>query len=393
MWSNAPSIICVPMTSCSMRRTIRTGNSAATMHCLPEFGQRCDRRFWSTIRSRLIRVSNRMPDRNAGAQIRKTGTIMKPPRRRFLRLAAGAAALPAVSHIVRAQSYPNKPIRLILPYTAGSPNDVLARLVTPVLSSQLGQMVVIDNRPGGGTSIGTRAVMTAEPDGYTLLWSNSPSHFIAPSVSKTYTYDPIKDFTPIAAVGSNANVLVIVPSLPVNTLAEFVAYAKANPGKINFGYGQGTTPHLVGGLFQQETAIQLSFIPYKGGAPAVADMLGGHIHMNIGTSATLRPLVRDGKLRALAVTGTRRMPELPEVPTMIESGYPNVTSAIYYGILGPAGLPAEIVRQVNDGANASLKSPELIAKMAPGRQGDRLPDGVRALSRNELRLNRHCEEP
>jgi len=305
-----------------------------------------------------------MPDRNAGAQMRQTETIMEPPRRRFLRLAAGAAALPAVSHIVRAQSYPNKPIRLILPYTPGSPNDVLARLVTPVLSSHLGQPMVIDNRPGGGTSIGTRAVMTSDPDGYTLLWTNSPSHFIAPSVSKTYNYDPLKDFTAIAAVGSNANVLVIVPSLPVNTLAEFIAHAKANPGKINFGHGQGTTPHLVGGLFQQETGIELSFIPYKGGAQAVADMLGGHIQMNIGTSSTLLPPVRAGKLWALAVTGTARMPELPEVPTMIESGYPNVTSAVCYGILGPAGLPAEIVRQLNEGANISLKSPELIAKMA-----------------------------
>jgi len=290
--------------------------------------------------------------------------IMKLPRRRFLHLTAAAAALPALSRFAQAQSYPIKPIKLVLPFTPGSPNDVLARLVTPALSSHLGQPVVIENRPGGGTSIATRAVMTADPDGYTLLWSNSPSHFIAPSVSTSFTYDPIKDFTPIAAVGWNANVLVIVPSLPINTLGEFVTYAKANSGKINFGYGQGTTPHLVGGLFQQETGIQLSFIPYKGGAQAVADMLGGHIHMNIGTSATLRPLARDGKLRALAVTGKTRMPELPEVPTMVEGGYPNVTSAIYYGLLGPAGLPAEIVKRINDGANASLKSPELIARMA-----------------------------
>jgi tripartite-type tricarboxylate transporter receptor subunit TctC len=284
-------------------------------------------------------------------------------RRWFLSLAAGGAVT-AVPRIASAQSYPSKPIRLILPYTAGSPNDVIARLVTPVLSSQLGQTVVIDNRPGGGTTIGTRAVMTAEPDGYTLLWSNSPSHFIAPSVSKTPAYDPIKDFTPVVTVASNANVLVIVPSLPTKTLEEFVAYAKANPSKLNFGYGQGTTPHLVGGLFKQETGIELSFVPYKGGAQAVTDMLGGHIHMNIGTSSTLRPLVRDGRLRALAVTGAVRMPELPEVPTMIESGYANVTSAIYYGIFGPAGLPADIVKRINDGANASLKSPALVAKMA-----------------------------
>jgi tripartite-type tricarboxylate transporter receptor subunit TctC len=288
---------------------------------------------------------------------------MRLSRRWFLSF-AGGGAVAAIPRIASAQSYPSKPIRLILPYTAGSPNDVIARLVTPALSSELGQTVVIDNRPGGGTTIGTRAVMTAEPDGYTLLWSNSPSHFIAPSVSKTPTYDPIKDFTPVVAVGSNANVLVIVPSLPTETLAEFVAYAKANPGKLNFGYGQGTTPHLIGGLFKQETGIELSFVPYKGGAQAVTDMLGGHIHMNIGTSSTLRPLVRDGRLRALAVTGTARMPELPEVPTMNESGYPNVTSAIYYGILGPAGLPAPIVKRINDAANNSLKSSELVAKMA-----------------------------
>jgi hypothetical protein len=155
-----------------------------------------------------------------------------------------------------------------------------------------------------------------------------------------------------------------VPSLPAKTLQEFVAYAKANPGKINFGYGQGTTPHLVGGLFKQETGTDISFIPYKGGAQAVADMLGGHIQMNIGTSSTLRPLVRDGRLRALAVTGTTRMAELPEVPTMAESGYPHVTSAIYYGIFGPAGLPSDIVRRINESVAASLTSPELTTKMA-----------------------------
>ena len=130
--------------------------------------------------------------------------------------------------------------------------------------------------------------MTAEPDGYTLLWSNSPVHFIAPFVSKTFTYDPLKDFTPIASVGTNSNVLVIVPSIPAKTLQEFIAYAKANPGKLNFGYGQGTTPHLVGALFKLETGIEFAFVPYKGGAQAVTDMLGGHIHMNFGTSSTLR---------------------------------------------------------------------------------------------------------
>jgi tripartite-type tricarboxylate transporter receptor subunit TctC len=293
-------------------------------------------------------------------------TASTPTRRRFLHLAAGAVAFPAVSRITRAhaQVYPNKLIKMILPYTAGSPNDVLARLVTPGLSSQLGQTVVIDNRPGGGTSIGTRVVMTAEPDGYTLLWAASPSHFIIPYVSKTFTYDPLKDFLPIASVGTNSNVLVIVPSVPAKTLPELIAYAKANPGKLSFAFGQGTFPHLLGELFKLETGIEFSSIPYRGGAQAVTDMLGGHIHMNFGSTSTLLPLIRDGRVRALAVSSAVRTTDLPEVPTMIESGFPNVTGAAYFGILGPAGLPADVVNRINNSANESLKSSELIANMA-----------------------------
>jgi tripartite-type tricarboxylate transporter receptor subunit TctC len=289
---------------------------------------------------------------------------MKLARRQFLHLAAGAVAFPAASRAARAQTYPNKLIKLILPYTAGSPNDVLARLVTPALSSQLGQTVVIENRPGGGTSIGTRAVMTAEPDGYTLLWSNSPVHFIAPFVSKNFTYDPLKDFVPIAAVGSNAQVLVIVPSIPAKTLQEFVAYAKANPGTLSFGFGQGTNPHLLGGLLKQETGIEFGFVPYRGGAQVIPDMLGGRIHMNFGTTSTLLSLIRDGRLRAIAITGMARSADLPEVPTMIESGFPKLTSLVTYGIIGPAGLPANVVNRINNNANVSLKSPELIANLA-----------------------------
>jgi tripartite-type tricarboxylate transporter receptor subunit TctC len=280
-------------------------------------------------------------------------------------LTATAASAVGLSGVGRspAQTYPNKVIRLILPYTAGSPNDVLARLVTPALSAHLGQTVVIDNRPGGGTSIAARAVMGAEPDGYTLLFSNSPVHFIAPFVSKTFTYDPLKDFVPIASVGTTSNVLVVVPSIPARTLPEFIAYGKANPGKLNFGFGQGTLPHLIGALFKLETGIEFASIPYKGGAQAVTDMLGGQIHMNFGTPSTLLPLIRDGRLRALAVTSTERSTDLPEVPTMIESGFPNVTTTSYYGILGPAGLPAEIVNRINNSASESLKSPELTARL------------------------------
>jgi tripartite-type tricarboxylate transporter receptor subunit TctC len=292
------------------------------------------------------------------------GNTMKPTRRQFLHLAAGAAALPTVSRNAAAQTYPSRLVKMILPYTAGSPNDVLARIVAPALSSRLGQPIIIDNRPGGSTLIGTRDVMTAKADGYTLLWSNSPVHFIAPFVSKGFKYDPLKDFVPIASIGSTSQVLVIVPSIPAKTLPEFIAYAKANPGKVDFGFGRGTNPHLIGALFQQETGTEFAFIPYKGGAQVIPDMLGGRIHMNFGTASTLLQLIRNGSLRALAVTSAARSRNLPEVPTMIESGYPKMTSAIYYGILGPAGLPDNVVSRINDIANEIVKSPELIATMA-----------------------------
>jgi tripartite-type tricarboxylate transporter receptor subunit TctC len=262
-----------------------------------------------------------------------------------------------------AEPYPNKLIKLILPYTPGSPNDVLARLVAPHLSLRLGQTVVIDNRPGGGTAIGAKAVMTAEPDGYTLLFSNTPSHLIAPLVNKSFTYDPLKDFVPISTIGSSSNVLVIAPSVPAQSLRDFISYAKANPGKLNFGFGQGTQPQLVGEMFKLAAGIDIASIPYRGGAQAITDLLAGRIHMNVGTVATLLPLIREGKVRALAITSTARSTDLPEVPTMAESGLPNVTSVTYYGILGPVGLPADVVDRLNGDVNETLKSPELRASM------------------------------
>jgi tripartite-type tricarboxylate transporter receptor subunit TctC len=279
-------------------------------------------------------------------------------------LAAGAAAILLAVGPASAQPYPSRTIKLILPYTPGSPNDVMARLVAPHLSSRLGQSVVVDNRPGGGTSIGAKAVVSADPDGYTLLYSNSPTHLIAPHVNKAFTYDPLSDFVPVAMVGSSANLIVIAPSIPATSVPEFVAYAKANPGKLNFGFGQGTQPQLVGEMVKLATGTNITSIPYKGGAQAITDLLGGQIHMNIGTASTLRPLIRDGRLRALAVTSTTRHPDLPEVPTMSESGYPSVTSVSYYGIFGRTGLPAEIIERLNSEINESLKTPELKASMA-----------------------------
>lgn len=282
--------------------------------------------------------------------------------RRRLLTSTIAASFGAAS-FARAQNYPGKPIKVILPYTAGSPNDRIARVIGPILASRLGQSVVIDNRPGGGTVIGLRAVMTSETNGYTLLFSNTPTHVIAQHASKGVSYDPINDFVPIVTVGSTSLVLVVPVSLPVNSLQEFIAHAKANPNKLNSGFGQGTLPHLVGEAFKLVTGTDIASIPYRGGAQAIADMLGGRIHMNFGAGATLVSLIREGKIKALAVTSPRRSAELPDVPTMIESGLPALTTVTYYGFLGPAGTPAHVVTRINQEINDSLSSPELRANM------------------------------
>jgi tripartite-type tricarboxylate transporter receptor subunit TctC len=276
-------------------------------------------------------------------------------------MAAGLGGL-RVGGPAYAQAFPNKPLKAIVPYTAGSPNDIIARIIGPILSSRIGQPVVVDNRPGGGTTIGLKTVMTADHDGYTLLFTNTPTHVIAHLVAKGFTYDPVKDFAPIVAVGATTLVLVVPPTMP-NTLAEFIAHAKANPGKLNFGFGQGTLPHLVGEAFKMATGADIASIPYRGGAQAVTDMLGGRIHMNLGAGATLVPLVREGKIKALAVTSAKRIDELPDVPTMAESGLPTLTTVTYYGFFGPAGTPADVVAKLNGEVNEALKSAELRASM------------------------------
>jgi tripartite-type tricarboxylate transporter receptor subunit TctC len=278
----------------------------------------------------------------------------------ILAMVGGLGAAMSVGH---GQSYPNRPIRLILPYTAGSPNDVIARVIAPNLSSRLGQTLVIDNRAGGGTTIGLKAVMSAEPDGYTLLLSNTPTHVIAQTVARGFTYDPINDFVPIATFASSTLALVVPPSLAASSLPELIAEAKAKPGTLNFGFGQGTLPHLVGEALLVAAGADMSRIPYRGGAQAVTDMLGGRIHMLLGATVTLAPLVREGKVKALAVSSPQRHRDLPDVPTMTESGFPNLTTVTYYGILGPAGLSADLVGRLNTETNEILKIAEVRASV------------------------------
>jgi tripartite-type tricarboxylate transporter receptor subunit TctC len=273
-------------------------------------------------------------------------------------LAIGLGSLPAA-----AQTYPAKPIKVIVPYTPGSPVDVLARVVTRHASARLGQTMIIDNRPGAGTTLGTKVAAAAEPDGYTLL-VGAASFVLSFLIYQNLDYEPIRSFAPVAMLAHAPQVLVIAPSVPATTVPEFVAYAKANPGKLNFGYGLGTLPHILGESFKAVTATDIASIPYKGGAQAITDMLGGRIQMNFGTTATLLPLIRQGKIRALAVTTEKRSNDLTEVPTMVESGLPQLALIFSAGLLAPAGTPVGIVDKLNAEINGAMRTPDLAAAMA-----------------------------
>jgi len=275
----------------------------------------------------------------------------------MLALMASAVALPAA-----AADYPTRPIRMIAPFTPGSPVDVVARLLAQHLSIAIRQSVVVENRPGAGTTIGMKAAALAEPDGYTLLFQSS-SLVVAPAMYKNLDYDPLKSFAPVANVAWGSWVTVVPPSLPVHSPQELIAYAKAHPGTLNFGYGQGTAPQLVGEWFNKTNGLQIASVPYKGGMQATTDMLGGTIQLNIGTTATLLPLIRAGKIRAIAQWGKSREADLPDVPTMIESGFPGLSLGFWVGLWAPAGTPAPIVAELNRATNAALGSPEMKAAM------------------------------
>jgi tripartite-type tricarboxylate transporter receptor subunit TctC len=262
-----------------------------------------------------------------------------------------------------AQSYPAKPIKMVVPYTPGSPVDVLARLATQHAGTRLGQTIVIDNRPGAGTTIGTKVAASADPDGYTILIA-ATSFVISAVLYPNPGYDLGKSFAPVAMLARSPQVMVIAPEVPAKNVAEFVAYAKANPGKLNFGFGLGTLPQILGETFKAVTKTDIVSIPYKGGAQAITDMLGGRIQLNFGTPPTLLPLIQQGKIRALAVTTDARYRDMPDVPTMIESGLPQLALTFSAGVLAPTGTPAPILDTLNAAFREALKSPELTASMA-----------------------------
>jgi len=258
-----------------------------------------------------------------------------------------------------AQPYPSRVIKLVVPFTPGSPNDVMARLLTQHLSPRLGQPIVIDNRPGGGTSIGTKLAAAAEPDGYTLLFISSA--IVIDPAMKHVAYDPLKEFAPIAMVNSTAWLIVVSPSLPVKTPTELVAYTKAHPSTVNFAATQGTAAILVAERFKQLSGADVQIIPYKGGAAALPDFLGGRINTTPSTSI---PLIHDGKMHPLLITSPTRSGVLPEVPTAREVGMPDLTLEFWAGVLAPAGTPPEIVGKVNAAINDTLRSAEMKEAMS-----------------------------
>jgi tripartite-type tricarboxylate transporter receptor subunit TctC len=259
------------------------------------------------------------------------------------------------------QSYPNRPIKLVVAVLPGGPMDVMARLVAQELSSTLGP-VYVENRAGAGTTLGAKMVASAEPDGYTLLLGNAATNAIGPTLYKSAGYDPLTSFAPVAFISSVPYVMIASPILPVRTVQELVAYAKANPGKLSFGVPNAAPPHMLAAWFKALTGTDVLIVPYKGAATVLTDLLGGQIHAGFEATSVLLGHLHDNKIKALAVAAPARLPELPEVPTMIESGLPDFIASSWTSIMAPAGTPKDIVNRLNASINAGLGSPQMRAR-------------------------------
>ena len=289
---------------------------------------------------------------------------MTHSRRQFLHLAAGAAALPALSGLAWAHAYPSRPVRIIVGFAAGGPNDILARLIGQWLSERLGQPFVIDNRPGAGSNIATEAVVRAVPDGYTLLLVGTPNAINATLYEKL-EFNFIRDITPVAGLIRGALVMVINPSVPARTLPEFIAYAKANPGKLFYGSGGvGGITHITAELFKQEAGgLDIVHVPYRGVAPALTDLLGGRVQVLFTNLAPLIGYIGTGKLRALALTTATRSDALPDIPTIGEF-VPGYEASSIFGLGAPRNTPTEITDKLNEEINAALADPGFRARLA-----------------------------
>jgi tripartite-type tricarboxylate transporter receptor subunit TctC len=288
---------------------------------------------------------------------------MKLPRRKFLHLVAGAAALPGALCIAKAQAYPTRPVRIMVAFAAGGAQDVLARLIGQWLSERLGQPFVIENRPGGGGNIGAEAVIRAPADGYTLLLVGPPNAINATLYEKL-NYNFIRDIAPVAAISREPNVMVVNPSVPAKTVTEFIAYAKANPGTINMGSsGNGSGPHLAGELFKMMTGLAMIHVPYRGASPALTDLLGGQVQVMFASMPSAIEYIRAGKLRALAVTTAMRSHALPDIP-VIGDFVPGYEASSVYGVGAPRNTPPEIINKLNKEIAAGLADPKMKTRLA-----------------------------
>ncbi len=289
--------------------------------------------------------------------------MMKLPRRQFLNLAAGAAALPAVSRMARAQAYPTRPVRWIVGFAPGGGNDIVARLMGQWLSERTGQQFIIENRPGAGTNIATEAVVNASPDGYTLLLVGLPNASNASLYAKL-NFNFNRDIAPVAGIARAPQVMVVIPSVPAKTVPEFIAYAKANPGKVNMGSaGTGSVTHLAGELFKMKAGVNLVHVPFRGNGPALTAMLGGQVEVQFPSVASSVEYIRTGKLRGLAVSGAMRSEVLPDLPTVGEF-VPGYEITAWFGVGAPQGTPAEVIDKINTEITAGLADPKMKARLA-----------------------------
>src|SRR4051812_35459699 len=288
---------------------------------------------------------------------------MKLPRRRFLHLAAGVAGFPAMSRVATAQTYPAKPVRIIVAFAAGGPNDIIARLIGQWLSERFGQQFIVENRPGAGSNIGTEVVVRAAADGYTLLLV-APANAINATLYEKHNYDFLRDIVPIASIARFGNVMEVNPTVPVKSVPELIAYAKANPGKINFASsGAGSTIHMAAELFKMMAGVNMVHVPYRGAAPAITDLLAGHVQVMFDNIATSIQHIREGKLRPLALTTAEPSELLPGVP-VVANYLPGYEASGWYGLGAPKGVAAEIIAKLHNEIAAALADPKIKVRFA-----------------------------